>query len=61
MNLEEKVARLNMRITTVERELKQAIEVLKHVSSMLLLLDLEGVEYDSHRVPEQPGGMNYFG
>lgn len=60
MDLEQEVAILKQKMKVMERDLTQAVEVLKHVSAMLLLLDLEDTEYD-YKVPEPPGGMNYFG
>lgn len=61
MDLEQEVAILKEKMAIIEKDWKRAIEVLKHVTAMLDLLNLEDADYDYVRVPEPPGGMNYFG
>lgn len=59
-DLEQEVAILKQKVALIEKEWKQMLEVLKHLTAMLELLDLEGGDDDYHPVPIPPEGLNYF-
>ncbi len=61
MTLEKEVAILKQKVEIIEKEWKQMVKLLKHVTAMIELLDLDGTDDDYHPVPEPPEGLIYFG
>ena len=58
--LEEEVAILKQKVELIEKDWKRMLKLLKHITAMLELLDLEGAGDDYTPLPEPPGGLNYF-